>query len=792
MDLYEKLQKAKSEEDVKKIYIDFLGLKKAHLGRIDIQTDEIWFEAKDKPTSTYQMFTQLLHYVNKAKKEGESIPPFLCVIDKVKAAIMETKKADPILQDKNIKWGLKASQIDHEILEKVSQYIGTNFVEYTMEHFSLQFKEAVQIAIKEKRIVRKPIKPSNLIDSFNKWVEKIGKEIFYESTQAPVEEKFYTPLFYADIMSDGTNPIYDNLPTYIIHAKGNPAFNMNGQTLFLKSLTGYREFWTIYEKPPKQEFRETLLERQDTLIPLKERKLTGAYYTPLIMVSRAYEELTQTLGDNWQNEYIVWDMCCGVGNLESIHNQPRQIFMSTLEGEHIDIMKASKTCLGARFFQYDYLNDDIDPNTGQIDYSLTQKMPTELQKILKDGKQKMLVLINPPYGEAGSGNARGEDNKPNIANTQMRKWMPECSTSRGELFIQFAARILKEIPQCTLAMFSTLKYVNAPSFQDFRQHFKARFLSGFMVHSQIFDGLKGNFPIGFCIWQIDHQTPFKEITLKIVDKKNQEQGEKTFFPHTEGDFLNGWVKRPPANQEEVIPLKNAMTPYTGQNPLKKWADEALGYMCLNTSDMQHAGQNTFLLSSPYGGGHGMYINADNLEKAAIMFTVRRVVKFVWYKDRDQFLIPHTPYTNEFAHDCLIWMLFNGSNLTASANGLEYGGKHWNLVNHFIPYTEVQVNAPERFESDFLVRYLSQRPLSSEAQAVYQEGLLLWQQYFRESFNYKIREELKLNRPDVGWYQVRKALEMNVNGGADFSTFKEKYASLTEKILPKVYEYGFLI
>jgi hypothetical protein len=45
--LYTKLQNAKSEEDVKDAYIIALGLKGFTKGLIDIQTQEIWFEAKD-------------------------------------------------------------------------------------------------------------------------------------------------------------------------------------------------------------------------------------------------------------------------------------------------------------------------------------------------------------------------------------------------------------------------------------------------------------------------------------------------------------------------------------------------------------------------------------------------------------------------------------------------------------------------------------------------------------------------------------------------------------------------
>ena len=72
--------------------------------------------------------------------------------------------------------------------------------------------------------------------------------------------------------------------------------------------------------------------------------------------------------------------------------------MSTLDQADVDVMKATRTCVGAERFQYDYLNDDITDD-GQIDYSLTNKIPEKLRKAIAEGK-KILVLINPPYGEA--------------------------------------------------------------------------------------------------------------------------------------------------------------------------------------------------------------------------------------------------------------------------------------------------------------------------------------------------------------------------------------------------------
>jgi len=183
------------------------------------------------------------------------------------------------------------------------------------------------------------------------------------------------------------------------------------------------------------------------------------------------------------------------------------------------------------------------------------------------------------------------------------------------------------------------------------------------------------------------------------------------------------------------------------------------------------------------------------------------------------------------------MLFNGSNLTASANDLEWNGKQWSIVNHFIPFSEAEVNASDRFESDFMVQYLAGLPplvnssivipaqagiqsiqnapkgqkskpldsrlrgndgtgaLSAEALAVLDAGRELWRAYFAQTDVRAVRDELKLNRADVGWYQIRNALKKRNESGdsvpVDFSGFEKAYKTLSEKLQPQVFELGFL-
>jgi hypothetical protein len=219
-------------------------------------------------------------------------------------------------------------------------------------------------------------------------------------------------------------------------------------------------------------------------------------------------------------------------------------------------------------------------------------------------------------------------------------------------------------------------------------------------------------------------------------------------------------------------------------------------MLSDSNDLQRA-SNTALLSSVHDIGHngGFYVTKENLWQAAVLFGVRRLIKQTWLNDRDQFLKPTEPLSDEFKTDCLLWMLFNGSNLSASANDLEWNGKKWSIVNHFIPFTESEVNASERFESDFMAQYLAGKKLSPEAKAVIDAGRELWKAYFSASDVYKVREELKLNRPDVGWYQIRKALLARNSSGdfapISFGEFKKCYEKLSDKLQPQVFELGFL-
>lgn len=788
MGLYADLQKSKSEEDVKDAYIKALGLKSYSKNIIDIQTKEVWFEAKANDSWTfYEMFTQLLHYVQVALNKGEHVPALLCVVDTGKAALMQSSHVIPFLAKKTIKWGKSASAVPKEAVDAISIHIGTHFVAFNIENDAAEFVTTVKDAIASGAIIRTQITPDNLKQVFDKWVEMIGQEI------EDVEEDSYNLLFFADIMNDGTVSTHKDLTAKLLFRDGDPVFDLHGKLHSLRNVEGYRRFWSIYHRPPKQDYRNEILERRDSLIPVVERVFKGAFYTPLHVVDKAYDHLAFVLGKNWQKKYKVWDMCCGVGNLEVKHSHHRNLFMSTLDQSDVDVMKATKTCVAAYRFQYDYLNDDVTED-GKIDYSLTDKLPQELRDAIA-AKEKIVVLINPPYAEAmnaGTG----------VATTVVGRALGgDVGFARRELFIQFLLRIQAELPNAIVAMFSKLKYVNAPNFDDFRDEWNARYLGGFVVPSRAFDGLKGEFPIGFLVWDTakKRKEPF-EIEAEVLNQHAQPIGAKRFYDVPKDRLLNAWIKRAKPNSIPALPLTNALEPTkrTGDVRGTKWADGAIGGMISKGSDLQNA-DVTVLFSSGYASAGGFLVTKENLSQAAVVFTARRIIRQTWLNDRDQFLIPSQGIPEEMANDCLVWMLFNNRNLSAGADGLIWQEKSWSLVNHFIPYTEEDVGAPSRFESDFMSTHLASLKLSKEAKKVLSDGKQVWSAYFnaveKKQIAKSIRDQFKLNRADVGWYQIRNTLEALAGQGIVVSArprdIESSYRALSEKIEPEIYARGIL-
>ena len=147
-------------------------------------------------------------------------------------------------------------------LDEILSCIGARFVSFKIKTHEDEFLSTVKTAIKSGDTVRNPTTPGNLKQVFDKWVAMVGREI------VGIKEDDYALLFFADIMHDGTLSTQANLPAELLHKSGAPVFSLAGKMYELGNKEGYRQFWAIYHKPLKSEYRDYLLERRDCLIPL--------------------------------------------------------------------------------------------------------------------------------------------------------------------------------------------------------------------------------------------------------------------------------------------------------------------------------------------------------------------------------------------------------------------------------------------------------------------------------------------------------------------------------------------
>jgi hypothetical protein len=367
-------------------------------------------------------------------------------------------------------------------------------------------------------------------------------------------------------------------------------------------------------------------------------------------------------------------------------------------------------------------------------------------------------------------------------------------------------RIYIEIPNCKIGNFSTLKNLQSSYFIEFREMFRAKLEKIFLVPADTFDNVKGKFPIGFFIWNCEKNEKFQHIYSDVFDETSNFIGEKRIFSYNNEKYLNDWI-RPTWN---------------------KIKDE-IGYLACNSNDFQN--QNGIFIEIIKKNQTSTYfkpIAISNLKESAIYFAVRHCIKANWLNDRDQFLFPNEGWQKdlEFQNDCLAFTLFNNDIQS------QFGTNHW------IPFTEQEVDAQAKFESAFMTDFMKgkikpeksqdtlfdegqnapQQPLifSEEATAVFNAGRALWTYYHTHpstssgygstSSGYATSSGYVESKPynvNASLYDIREHFQgRNDKGRMNsksndarymelISELRSKLAVLADKIKPKVYEYGFL-
>ncbi|GAA9408605.1 hypothetical protein BTM423_14870 [Helicobacter pylori] len=577
----------------------------------------LWGEAKRGNFDDLdKAFTQLLLTIGKHRLYTHHTPPYLCAFNAFRMEFIAFDDAiTNFFYQSDIDFSITPSNhntegFKHALDAFKAKRKSPKFV-FNFKTQSQECKEFIENNLNSSHLPNKiQIDKNNFFTIYQKWFEAVKPTIDIDWEVAKTKGILDADFYLADLLSESNETILESLNTIlkVNHYKFNKKLNNFGafnfdETSFNDKQKAHQTFWNIYERPPKREFWDYIIERRDLLVSNDIRERKGAFFTPRIWVEKSQEYLAKALGQDYQEDYIIWDCAGGTGNLLSGLINKANLYLSTLDKSDVSIVKEriknGAKLLENHVFQFDFLNDDFN------------KVPKSLQEILndKEKRKKLIIYINPPYAEATSAKTPSGTgkNKDLVARDNLicEKYKDELNKANNELFAQFFMRIYMELNGCIMASFSKLKYLNSSNFKKFREVFKAKFLEGFMVPADSFDNVKGQFPIGFLVW--DTATPptpplkpTNALKLEVFDSLGEFLGCKTFKPIVDKvKNINAWIK----------------------NYDNKKAQATMGFMENPTPDFQN---NNFLcVLNQQGTRHNNYfgLTLTNLLIGAIYFSI---------------------------------------------------------------------------------------------------------------------------------------------------------------------------
>ncbi len=660
--------------------VDFSVYEPEELSLLSEPYPYLWAEAKKgNITDMEDNLVQLALTIGKHRLYTQMVQPVLiAAFDAEKICFLEYERIMALFSEPWIDWKLTPSDHTSEHFQRAKRFLQESLSHRMTFNWITDAKELrgfirTNFTRKNRNAKKIEINRTSFVSVYFKWCEKVKPSIAVDWSMLAKYGVYDRDFYLADLISKDGKTLRDNLivtlniDSYKMR-KDIEGMGFFADVFFKDKQKAYNLFWNNYKRPPKKEYQKYILDRADLLVPEDKRAYDGAYYTPKIWVEKAHLTLHEILGDCWQDDYYVWDCAAGSGNLLRGLANPYRVYASTdIQGD-VDRMQSAianhdLNLKEQHVFQFDFLNDEL----------LGPKVPESLKRIISspEERRKLIVLINPPWAEAGDKDTvKGTGtNKKDIAlkNKTYKQFKNSIGIAAREIYVQFFMRIYTELSGCILAEFSKLKHLTAPNFIDFRSAFKAHlYKPKFVVNSKTFENVPGSFPVGFFVWDTSVPERFSGTEAEYLDKAGNSIGIKRIVCYDGMRTINDWIISTRARGGRKIGFMNAKgADFQNQN---------YNYIINDRSQLPHP--------------RGTDVTDKNFLEICIYYAVVHSMKDNWINDRDLFLEPEPKWFDdkEFLSNCIIYTLF--SNRIRNTEG----------TNHWIPFSEEEVNSPERFAS----------------------------------------------------------------------------------------------
>lgn len=535
----------------------------------------------------------------------------------------------------------------------------------------------------------------------------------------------------------------------------------------------FDSFFSYFQKNYTPQEIVKFTEIADRLIEDTERRNSGDFFTPTLFVDKAHRMIEQQFGEDWKENYVVWDCAAGTLNLTRDYYF-NELYCSTLFDSELEIGKNYNK--EATKFQFDFLNDYFPMPNDLI--SEGNKVPDGLVQALKENKP-FIFFINPPYGSCGNdekGISKGS------TQTAINKDAINNKICAKDLCVQFLYRIAKikeayNLTNINVCCFTNPAWLISPIYKSFRNLWlkKFKFENGIMFKASEFADCSSSWGITFNIWSNGVQTENNNFVHKLIEKNKDNEiikiADKSLY---NSDNIN-------------FSLAKELKDKDGQLNLGSYS---------NREDVQHqkyVGIYT-VLSKP----SSEIITENNFQKVCAYTAARLLVIPDWTNNKDRICKPiEDEQYRQFRMDSIIYCLFSYQQSIKTEDKNIKNEFFWlskeemlnlaNENNNNELFTDARTDT-DRFVYKFIEEHKTE--FSAEALEVLQAAKdLVYKSFkYRQLFNDE-EPKYQINNWDAGWYQIKALCKMFCPD--DLKAFMGIYKKFADKLRPQVYELGFL-
>ena len=594
-----------------------------------------------------------------------------------------------------------------------------------------------------------------------------------------------------------------NDEAYYIHPKKkNTLITPNGNIPV--NSASFASFFNQYAREYTPQERMNFTAIADRLLEDTTRRRQGAFFTPTKFVDFAHRMIEKELGENWRDEYVVYDCCCGSLNLTRDYRF-KELYCSTLDKGELEL--GSRYNPEATKWQMDFLNDSDECFDKGLIKAFEQNKP-------------IVFFINPPYGTAGVMGNTGASRK-GTNNTAIRDEMNKTKFGGSEnLQHQFMYRITKLVQKYHLtnayfALFSKPIWLSGSKQGKFLKNFSSQWecKDAYLFQASHFADVSDAWGISLTLWKSDNQaTPITEYNMKLIDILDDGSidvfGNHILYNASLLKGANDWCETN-APKTVIYPNLTSGLNIDSTQRLNKAIPDQYGQIVM--SDPKVVGNQTgvLMLSSTNANAHSKCISISNFTRCTALFTARKLIEGNWINDKDEYLAPNENHHDykRFEADSIVYSLFHTSSNQTSMRQITYKGKIYDIPNEFFWMSRDRMtqlanennnafmfNDARTSKERYVYTLLNNPEISSLLSPTAKQLLDMATDMMEKTVKYRPLFESDhpnhhIHTWDAGYYQLKDLWKEYLP--EEFKIFRNLFKSFGNELRPLVYQLGFL-